>query len=236
MLPFKKLIKARTTQAFRNSLRSVLQEAKISRLHNTGRRLAQKVPLPCKLHFGCGPNIKPGWVNIDLKDTADIQLDIREPMPFPDESATIIYSEHFFEHLDFLEGQRFLKEGLRVLRPGGLMSIGVPDAGLTLSLFVNGSLQQWDEYQNRFWIPFWCDTRMHSVNYTFRQEGEHRYAYDYETLAGSLRTVGFVNIRRRDWTADLDSVDRRGGTLYVDAEKPGGNTSGAAAGSSRASG
>ena len=54
-----------------------------------------------KLNIGCGPNRKPSWVNIDLLPDVDVSLDIREPMPFPDNSVTIVYSEHFFEHLDY---------------------------------------------------------------------------------------------------------------------------------------
>jgi hypothetical protein len=61
---------------------------------------------------------------------------------------------------------------------------------------------------------------MHSVNYFFRQNGQHRYAYDFPTLAGALKESGFVNARRRSWDARLDLESRRSGTLYVDAEKP----------------
>jgi hypothetical protein len=61
---------------------------------------------------------------------------------------------------------------------------------------------------------------MHLVNYSFRQGSEHKYAYDFETLARVLTEAGIIKVRRREFDPDLDSVDRRDGTLYVDGCKP----------------
>jgi predicted SAM-dependent methyltransferase len=188
------------------------------RIHRKGVRSARSIALPCKLHLGCGANVKAGWVNVDLNELADIQLDIREALPFPDNSATAIYSEHFFEHLSFKEGKRLLQESLRILIPGTLISIGVPDAEEMLRVYVADDRDGW--LAGRQWHPAWCSTPMHSVNYFFRQDGEHKYAYDFVTLHEALKDCGFVNIRRRNWDARLDLESRRSGTLYVDAEKP----------------
>jgi predicted SAM-dependent methyltransferase len=215
----KGLLKSQTTLGFRRSLLALLDEARLMRVHRAGLRRARSVPLPCKLHLGCGHNVKAGWVNVDLNESADIRLDMREPLPFPDSSATSIYSEHFFEHLSYEEGTRLLRESLRVLTPGGLISIGVPDAESMLWVYVADDRDGW--LAGRQWHPAWCTTPMHSVNYFFRQDGQHRYAYDFTTLAGALRDSGFVNIRRRNWDVRLDLESRRSGTLYVDAEKPG---------------
>jgi len=62
-----------------------------------------------KLNIGSGDNRKEGWVNIDLYSNADLTLDMRERTPLPNGSAIIIYSEHFFEHLDYPDdAQHFL--------------------------------------------------------------------------------------------------------------------------------
>jgi hypothetical protein len=60
---------------------------------------------------------------------------------------------------------------------------------------------------------------MHQLNYHLRQGKEHKYAYDFETLATILAEVGFVSIERRAFDAERDSVARRDGSLYVDARK-----------------
>jgi predicted SAM-dependent methyltransferase len=189
------------------------------RLHWSGVRRARSLKPPFRLHVGCGPNLKTGWVNVDLSEGSDVRLDLKEPLPFPDNSATVIYSEHFFEHLSLEEGTRFLEESMRVLVPGGVIRIGVPDAERSLRQYVSGDRERWQEIRKRY-HPEWCNTPMHSVNYFFRQAGEHKYAYDFETLSSVLEDCGFVNIRRQDWDPTLDLESRRDGTLYVDAAKP----------------
>ena len=68
-----------------------------------------------KINIACGPNPKPGWLNLDIEG-ADLTLDMRESIPLPDKCAQMIYSEHFFEHLDYPgDAMRFLRECRRLL-------------------------------------------------------------------------------------------------------------------------
>src|ERR1700680_4956551 len=54
-----------------------------------------------KLNIGCGANIAPGWVNIDLGGQPGVFCwDCRRGMPFDDESVDLIFAEHVFEHLN----------------------------------------------------------------------------------------------------------------------------------------
>lgn len=173
-----------------------------------------------KLNVGCGPNVKSGWINIDLSQRADLQLDLREPLPFASQSVAVIYSEHFFEHLEYPdEATNFLLESIRILRPGGIFSVGVPDTEWPLVSYVTGDDMYFRMAQER-WHPSWCVTKMHSLNYHFRQGREHKFAYDFETLSLVLREAGFSPVERREFNADLDDESRKDGTLYVDAYKP----------------
>lgn len=84
---------------------------------------------PILLNLGCGTRIHPAWQNFDLNVTAPgvRPLDIRAPLPFPDSSADAVYHSHVLEHLDPHTGARFIRECRRILKPGGVLRIAVPD-------------------------------------------------------------------------------------------------------------
>lgn len=220
----RQFIKRRTTYGLRSSLRHVLSEIKILRKHRQGVRRARKLSgqKHLRLHIGCGPKVKNSWINIDLSPHADITLDVREPLPFPENSCSIIYSEHFLEHLDYpLHAKSFLKECYRVLEPGGVISIGVPDTEWPIAEYAGTRCEDYFNVAKKRWAPRWCQTQMEVINYHFRQDGDHRFAYDFVTLSQALSGVEFQGIKRRDFDSELDSVDRKLGTLYVNAFKPG---------------
>lgn len=221
-------IERQTTAGLRSALRRLGEEVMIQWHHRRALRRLDRYrdtqSGALKLNLGCGPNRKSGWVNIDLATTADLRLDLRQGIPLPDGSAAIIYSEHFFEHLDYPnEARRFLGEARRVLAPGGRFRVGVPDAASILRDYVADDRATFRWLQER-WHPAWCTTPMHSVNYLFRQGGEHKYAYDEETLSHILAEAGFVSIARQPYEPALDSAARREGTLYIDAYAPAAGT------------
>jgi predicted SAM-dependent methyltransferase len=104
-----------------------------------------------KLHFGCGPRILKGWINIDLVyepyhsymqyytdkyypeeirgDQNDFYaIDITKTgIPLPDESVDVIFHEDFIEHLNQRDTVIFLAETLRVLKKGGVHRVNTPN-------------------------------------------------------------------------------------------------------------
>jgi predicted SAM-dependent methyltransferase len=171
------------------------------------------------MHLGCGSAIKQGWVNIDLNSPADLTLDVRERLPFPDNTFAIIYSEHFYEHLSYPRDiTHLLSECYRVLEPGGIHSFAVPDGEMVLRQYVTQDVPGYAEAHRR-WNPAWCKTRMDHVNYCLRQDGEHSWYYDEETMRLLLETVGFVDIQRREFDPGIDQELRRVGSMYMKCTK-----------------
>jgi predicted SAM-dependent methyltransferase len=207
----------------RRALVLLRREASIAEIHGRGvaRARAFADASDLRLNLGCGPNYKPGWVNIDLINRrADLALDLREEWPFAPGVVAILYAEHFFEHLDHPgDTAHFLKEAMRVLRPGGLLSIGVPDTAWVLRAYHDESDDYWSLVREN-WHPPTCLTRIDHINYHFRQDGEHRYAWDAETLVSVIASAGFYNVRQRQYDVTVDSPERKLGTVYVDAQKP----------------
>ena len=180
-----------------------------------------------KVHFGCGPEVRPGWVNVDFNHRADLQLDLRKHLPFASGSCALTHSEHFFEHLDYPdEALRFLGECFRMTAPGGRISIGVPDAGATLLLYAAAHVDpQAPPFQRQDLHPVWVTHWIDRVNFLFRlnlvyYRHDHRYAYDYEKLAAVLMSVGFVGVRTREFDPATDTEARKWSTLYVEAFRP----------------
>lgn len=81
-----------------------------------------------KLIIGCGEQREDGWIGIDKADYGQkIVRDIRDGLPFCDNSVTEIKADSVLEHIPDNDDFIFvMNECLRVLKSGGVMYIRVP--------------------------------------------------------------------------------------------------------------
>jgi predicted SAM-dependent methyltransferase len=81
------------------------------------------------VNLGCGSHYHKGWLNFDLYPASDevVRANIIQGVPLDDEVADFVYHSHVLEHLTREDGERFLQECYRILRPGGILRIAVPD-------------------------------------------------------------------------------------------------------------
>lgn len=88
-----------------------------------------KVKHPRWLNLGCGSSFHPDWINIDFfdHDGKVIAYDLRLGIPFADCSFDVVYHSHVLEHFPQAYAARFLRECFRVLKPGGLLRVVVPN-------------------------------------------------------------------------------------------------------------
>jgi predicted SAM-dependent methyltransferase len=170
---------------------------------------------PLRLHLGSGRINKPDWVNIDLVlAKADIAWNLVTGIPFRTGSVDAIFHEHVFEHIEVRDGYAFAQECLRVLKPGGILRIGIPDAGALLHSYAGTADPEWANSK---------PTPMLAVTGLF-YEHDHRAMYDEETLRLLLHAAGFADTQRCEYATGWlqpspDSEHRRSGTLYVEARK-----------------
>jgi len=90
---------------------------------------------PIYLNLGGGSNCHPRdgyqkYISIDINPPPEgraVKHDLKDPIPLPDSSVTRILSEDFLEHIKVEEIEALLVECFRLLKPGGMMRIGVPD-------------------------------------------------------------------------------------------------------------
>lgn len=81
------------------------------------------------VNLGCGRRFDPGWRNFDLAPSHGSveRFDVRQRLPFEDASADLVYHSHLLEHLTLEEARFFLGECFRILKPGGIVRVAVPD-------------------------------------------------------------------------------------------------------------
>lgn len=82
-----------------------------------------------KINLGCGGRYRPDWTNVDFiaRPPHVIGHDLSRPLPFAPNRAEMVYASHVLEHFSRSDGLRLLKECHRVLAPGGVIRIVVPD-------------------------------------------------------------------------------------------------------------
>ena len=81
------------------------------------------------LNLGCGERFHPDWINVDLTEGRSnvISHDLVTGIPFAAESVDAVYHAALFEHIRRSDAANFLRETHRVLKPGGIVRVGVPD-------------------------------------------------------------------------------------------------------------
>jgi predicted SAM-dependent methyltransferase len=186
------------------------------------------------VNLGAGAAGKAGWVNVDAFRFPGVNClhDVRRGLPFSGASVRGIFCEHFFEHLEYeQEAPALLRECHRVLQPGGVLRLIVPDGGKYLRAYCAEGWEdlarirplrpeQTDAYYGHRYL-----TKMELVNFIFRQVCDHKYAYDAETLMNLLRRCGFARAEQQQFGRSLmpeiclDQEMRASESLYVEAVK-----------------
>jgi predicted SAM-dependent methyltransferase len=142
-----------------------------------------------KLHLGCGKRHLPGFVHVDRADFPhiDFRAGVDRLDMFDDGVAELIYSSHVLEYFDRAEALRVLEEWKRVLRPGGVLRLAVPDfQSLSEIYFQHGRL-------DLILGPLYG--RM-DVDGVFIY---HKTTYDFSSMREVLERCGFQDVRRYDW-------------------------------------
>lgn len=104
-----------------------------------GGKLPQPLPQPLYLNLGCGNDIRPGFVNIDLfsDDPGVVGMDVRR-LDLPDNCADGIIASDILEHFSHREVDAVLREWARVLKPGGELVVRSPSLRLQAKAYLNG--------------------------------------------------------------------------------------------------
>jgi len=199
-----------------------------------------------KYNLGCGLKIYNNFLNVgywgqlepnvvyrDLNGTQDTVMlnhDLRNGVPASDNSLELVYHSHMLEHLSYQEAIVLIGECFRVLRPGGMMRVLVPDLELWIRAYVNNDTFFFDQYRRYGGIDPKTHTTKAAVFMGMLHNHEHKCGYDFESLKWLVEYIGFIDVKRTlyaDGTPDnlleLEPMDpiKIMETLCMECRKPG---------------
>ena len=142
-----------------------------------------------KLHLGCGPRYIPGFVHIDAQSAPHVDIiGPVEKLPMDDSSVSMIYASHVLEHFERNEYKTVLKEWFRVLKPGGILRLAVPDFAACAAIYYENGLA--DGLSGLVGLLVGGQRNEHDF---------HKMIFDEDFLRRDLLEIGFCEVRRWDW-------------------------------------
>ena len=142
-----------------------------------------------KLHLGCGwRNFGLDWIHIDGGEYDHLDYNDITDLPFADNAVELIYASHVLEYFDRTQVLKVLTEWHRVLKPGGVLRLGVPDFEAMAKLYVDGKCKL-----SNILGPLYG--KMSMGNKTIY----HKTTYDFVELESILESLTFKGVTRYDW-------------------------------------
>lgn len=184
-----------------------------------------------KVNLGCGNHTPEGWVNIDYafgarlakipffhvinKKIGLFQMDwddrikihdLRRTFPFDNGSVDVVYTSHTLEHFSKQDGERFLRECHRVLRPGGILRVVVPDLEAIVSDYTSGKTSA-DMFLDELYVVsdtsgmgFFKKLLANQIAFP------HKCMYDTRTMLSRLRQINFQAESRAAFESDIPDI------------------------------
>lgn len=207
------------------------------------------------VHVGCGLVAPAGWLNIDrspnvlldqarplkaLLRAAGIleqghmrewpknikRHDVTKGLPFADCSVHAIYSSHMLEHLYLSDAAFVMAEAYRVLAPGGILRLALPDGDLLAQELLDGVTDDFPDAGSRY--HYWANahpSQRPNPRQRFKNlfSGDlHRWMPTRTLINRLLSDAGFeamAEVKYREGKCpDLDTIEHRRESVFVEAE------------------
>lgn len=141
------------------------------------------------LHIG-GKEVKPGWKLLNIQGVPGIDYigDIRDLSQFASDSFDRVYTSHVLEHVSQPDMGPTLAGIVRILKPGGLFCVSVPDLEILSHLILNPIASK--------------EVKFHAMRMMFGGQIDphdyHYFGWTFEFLEDYLTAAGFSVIERVD--------------------------------------
>jgi SAM-dependent methyltransferase len=122
---------------------------------------------------------------------------------YEDDSVDEIRASHILEHFSHRRTQLVLREWVRVLRPGGVLKISVPDFKVLAEQFLAGGQLPFEQYM--------MGGQTDDLDY-------HKALFDQETLSAHMKHAGVMGIRH--WSDEIEDCAKMPISLNLAGTKP----------------
>jgi len=164
------------------------------------------------VHIGCGDINDPRFINVEARPLKHVHLLTETPslIEFKDNFADLIYASHVLEHFSHKIVSEVLGNWYRVLKPGGILRLSVPDFDKLVDVYFAK-----DRNVDSI-IGMLMGGQSYETNY-------HYTIFNKENLVSILEKVGFQDVREwspknmDNWPRDFSRAE--GVSLNIEAVK-----------------
>ena len=175
-----------------------------------------------RLNWGCGSWVEKGWINSDIKDeyNPEIVCDIRNGLPLEDGEIDYAVSVHALPEFTVAEIVPVLQELQRVIKPGGVLRLVLPDLLKGIAAYQRGD-------RDYFLIPD-KDARLLGAKLIMQLfwYGYSKTSFTSEFIEEMLLKAGFREVRhcayketKSAWPEIIELDNREAESLYVEGYK-----------------
>jgi SAM-dependent methyltransferase len=174
------------------------------------------------VQYGCGLSCPDGWLNFDASPTLRLQHlpvigglftngarfpdgvrygDIRKGLPLEDGTVDGVYASHVLEHLSLADCAVALRNTFRLLKPGGIFRLVVPDLECRARKYLE-RLAGGDADANSWFMRnagLGAEQRGRGLAHLARAmfgNSAHLWMWDEPSMTAALRQAGFIDVRR----------------------------------------
>ena len=144
-----------------------------------------------KLNHGCRNRPIPGFkgMDIDAHEGVDFVGDVSDLSRFESGSVAEIYGSHVIEHISHVRTLDVLKEWARVLEPGGILYVAVPDFARVVELYNSDGPGESGVGLTDWMTNYLWGDQVYGTAY-------HHAGFDFPRLRKLLLSAGFSEASR----------------------------------------